>query len=454
MHPQLDIVVPTPEMPGEVDTVVIGGGIAGVTAALELAERGQRVALVEKGEIAAEQSCRNWGWVRCSGRDRAEYPLGILSLELWNAMAGRIGRETGYRRSGVVYTARSRRQLRALETAFADARDFGIDARWLSPADFARLMPQHAPPVLGALHTPGDGRAEPSIAVPAMARAAQERGVAILTRCAARGLETAAGAVAGVITERGVIRCRAAVLAGGAWSRLFAGNLGIGLPVLKIKGSVMRSAPMPGAPDIALGDAGIGVRKRLDGGLTLAYRGGSPAQITPDSFRLFRRFLPALIAGRDELRLSLGRTFLEEARMARSWDPAGPAPMEAEPWRIWNPRPDPRLLARARREWAARFPAAGAFETVETWAGMMDVTPDAVPVISATSIPGLVLSTGYSGHGFGIGPGAGRLAADLVTGGAPCVDPAPFRLERFGRVAAPPPRGLVARQDGPAAAPR
>ena len=66
------------------------------------------------------------------------------------------------------------------------------------------------------------------------------------------------------------------------------------------------------------------------------------------------------------------------------------------------------------------------------WSGWIDSTPDAVPVISAVErMPGLFLSTGYSGHGFGIGPGAGQLAADLILGGTPAVDPAPFRLSRL-----------------------
>jgi glycine/D-amino acid oxidase-like deaminating enzyme len=66
------------------------------------------------------------------------------------------------------------------------------------------------------------------------------------------------------------------------------------------------------------------------------------------------------------------------------------------------------------------------------WAGLIDVTPDAVPVISSVeAIPGLFLSTGFSGHGFGIGPGAGRLTADLVAGDTPVVDPAPFAFSRF-----------------------
>jgi glycine/D-amino acid oxidase-like deaminating enzyme len=65
---------------------------------------------------------------------------------------------------------------------------------------------------------------------------------------------------------------------------------------------------------------------------------------------------------------------------------------------------------------------------------MIDVTPDQIPVISPISeIAGLVVATGLSGHGFGIGPGVGRLAADLVLDRTPLVDPTPFAFERFSR---------------------
>jgi glycine/D-amino acid oxidase-like deaminating enzyme len=78
------------------------------------------------------------------------------------------------------------------------------------------------------------------------------------------------------------------------------------------------------------------------------------------------------------------------------------------------------------------LPALRQVEPVQIWAGLIDVTPDAVPVIShAEAVPGLVIATGFSGHGFGIGPGAGHLVADLVTGDRPIVDPAEFRLSRF-----------------------
>jgi len=80
----------------------------------------------------------------------------------------------------------------------------------------------------------------------------------------------------------------------------------------------------------------------------------------------------------------------------------------------------------------AAFPMFQDTQILDKWAGYIDATPDAVPVISAVeSPPGFFISTGYSGHGFGIGPGAGRLMAELVTGAPPVVDPAPYRFSRF-----------------------
>ena len=77
-------------------------------------------------------------------------------------------------------------------------------------------------------------------------------------------------------------------------------------------------------------------------------------------------------------------------------------------------------------------PAVAQAQVVQEWAGLIDVPPDAVPVISPVeAVPGLIVATGFSGHGFGIGPGAGRLIADLVTGGTPIVDPKEFRFSRF-----------------------
>ncbi len=245
-----------------------------------------------------------------------------------------------------------------------------------------------------------------------------------------RGFETKGGHVDLVVTEHGPIRTQAVLLAGGAWSRLFAGNMGLDLPVLKIMSSVMRTKPLDGPPSIAVGNGEFGFRKRLDGGYNIAHRGASQAEITPDSFRLFRTFLPALHKQRRELKLHLGELFWNEWRTPRRWRLDGESPFEAV--RVLDPEPSDRILQRVRAKLLRAFPAFAPMVEAERWAGIIDATPDGVPIIDAVaSHPGLYVATGFSGHGFGIGPGAGRLAADLLTGASPVVDPAPFRLARF-----------------------
>ena len=99
-----------------------------------------------------------------------------------------------------------------------------------------------------------------------------------------------------------------------------------------------------------------------------------------------------------------------------------------------DPSPRQSVLAEARAALSRIFPVFANMQVVQSWAGLMDVTPDAVPVIDQVArIPGFFIATGFSGHGFGIGPGAGRLMADMVSGDTLVVDPSPFRLDRFSR---------------------
>jgi len=240
-----------------------------------------------------------------------------------------------------------------------------------------------------------------------------------------------------VVTERGRIACDAVVLAGGAWSRLFAGNAGLDLPQLKVLGSVFRTKPLSGGPEITASGAAFAFRKRLDGGYSIARRNANTAEITPDHFRLLSDFLPRLINNRHEIRLRVGTRSWDELRTRRRWTLDEATPFEAV--RVLDPKPKPAVLAEARAALTRAFPAFAGMQVAESWAGLMDVTPDAVPVIDQVGqMPGFFIATGFSGHGFGIGPGAGRLMADLVAGDRPVVDPAPFRLARLARTQAAP----------------
>jgi glycine/D-amino acid oxidase-like deaminating enzyme len=126
--------------------------------------------------------------------------------------------------------------------------------------------------------------------------------------------------------------------------------------------------------------------------------------------------------------MRLGKRFFEELfrRTAKS---GKPSPFERQ--RTLDPELwfDTQVMFNGISE---MFPFLATAQIKERWAAHIDVTPDSLPVIDElTAVPGLFMCSGFSGHGFGIAPGAGTLMADLVTGAKPIVDPAAFRLNRF-----------------------
>jgi glycine/D-amino acid oxidase-like deaminating enzyme len=442
MAPRVDPVASDEAVPPRADVVIIGGGIIGTSAALFLAQKGISVALCEKGHIAGEQSSRNWGWCRKMARDPREIPLIIESLRLWERMNETVEAETGFRTCGIMYLGETEADLARLATWLDHAREYQLDTHVIGGAEVAERLPGLAKKWAGALYTPSDGKGEPGLAAPAIASAARRHGAAVLTQCAVRGVETAGGRISGVVTERGRIACQSVVLAGGAWSRLFCGNLGVELPQLKVLGSVMRTEKVDGGPEISASGGLFGYRKRLDGGYTVATLGVRTIDLVPDSFRLALDYLPATRLHWKKLRFRFGARFAEEWRMKRRWNLDEATPFEAV--RTLDPAGDPFVLDRARASIAESFPAFRDVKIAETWGGMIDVMPDAIPVISAVdAVPGFFIATGFSGHGFGIGPGAGRLVADMVAGGPTLVDPTPFRLSRFTDGSNPRPHPLA-----------
>ncbi|WP_373502579.1 NAD(P)/FAD-dependent oxidoreductase [Aestuariivirga sp.] len=418
-------------LPKQATVCIIGGGIAGIATALELVERGIDVVVLEKGEIAAEQSSRNWGWCRQMGRDPREIPLIQVAMTAWDGMNVQIGGETGFTRCGILYLCDTDEQLAAKAKWFEEsAKPAGLSTRMISGAEADGLQPGSTKPWKGALYTPDDARAEPFIAVPAMAEGLRKKGGKIFTNCAVRGLETKGGRVSAVVTEKGTIACDSVVLAGGAWSRRFCHNIGISLPQLSVISSVMRSGPIDTGLTRTCSGGGFTFRKRMDGGFTITHQHISVADIVPDSFRLFREFLPALMVDWSGLRLRLGKRFIDEARLKRRWALDEVSPFEEV--RVLDPEPIDSILDEAAKNLVERYPAFKPMKIAERWAGCIDATPDAVPIISKVEkLEGFHLCTGFSGHGFGLGPGAGKLMAEIVTGERPCVDPSPFRYSRF-----------------------
>src|SRR5690349_15617605 len=334
-------------------------------------------------------------------RDPREIPLIIESLRLWQRMNGTVEAETGFRTCGIMYLGETAEALANMEAWLEHAREYQLDTRLIDGAEVGQLLPGLAKRWAGALYTPSDGKAEPQMAAPAIAAGARRRGATILTGCAVRGIETAAGRVAGVVTEKGRIACQSIVLAGGAWSRLFAGSLGVDLPQLKVLASVMRTEKLDGGPEISASGGLFGYRKRMDGGYTVATLGVRTIDLVPYTFRLFFDYLPAARLHWKKLRFRVGRRWVEEWRTPRRWGLDETSPFEA--MRVLDPEPDQFVVDRARTATADAFPVFRNAVVAESWGGMIDVMPDAIPVISPVDrLPGFFVATGFSGHGFGI----------------------------------------------------
>lgn len=418
------------DIPRSASVVIIGGGIVGLTAALTLAERGVQAVVLEKGLVAGEQSSRNQGWIRKTSRTPADVPLAVASDRLWTGMSERVGADVGYRRAGILFLARSEAEMQIHDRWIRSVADLGLDSRLLTPSDIDRLVPGGRGTWAGGIYTPSDGRAEPTLAAQAIGRAAVAKGAIIVENCAVRSLVRSNGRVTGVATERGEISSDGVLLAGGLWSRRFLANAGIDLPTLPLTVSVARTAPMEGPTEIAVGAPDFSFRKHADGGFIVTHRGAIKAPITLDHLLIGRQYMSSLKTQRHYLRVSLGREFLKDLALPRRWRAGARSPFErvrAKDWAVDRRAIDEALVA-LRSAW----PVFERAQIAATWSGTVDVTPDSTPVIDhVAGLAGLTVCSGFSGHGFGTAPAAGQLAADLVSGAPPLIDPTPYRLRRF-----------------------
>ena len=429
MSPPIKRIPNEERLPASADVVVVGGGIVGATAAYYLARRGLLVALLEKGYVGCEQSSRNWGWCRRQNRDARELPLSGIALRLWDELTTEIGSDLGFRRSGLLYATDDVKQLQEWDKWRETARQFDVNTRMLSPAEATAAIPANGRQWLGGVHSIDDGKAEPALAAPVIAEGARARGASIHQTCSARTLDITNGAVSGVETEKGFIRTSSVLCAAGAWASAFCHHQGVRFPHASVRQTAVRTRPAPNIGE-ALYTPDCALTRRLDGSYTLAISGAATLEITPQAMRYWRPFLPMFMKRLKAVQIKIGQSFFEGPEGWSSWRSGGESAFER--MRVLDPPPSSRYVNAVLKRARGRFPALKSLEMEEAWGAYVDFTPDAVPVISAVEeVRGLFLAAGCSGHGFGLGPGIGRLAADLVVNDTPCVDPTPFRLSRL-----------------------
>ncbi|MEO6359774.1 MAG: FAD-binding oxidoreductase, partial [Sphingomicrobium sp.] len=379
-----------------------------------------------------EQSSRNWGWCRQQNRDARELPMATRSLDLWDRFSAETGEHTGFERCGLFYVSDNEEELATWASWRDFARTAGVTTHVLTSDEASERAGFTGRRWRGGVFSPSDGIANPGLAAPAVAKALMKLGGTVHQACAARGVETAGGAVTGVVTEKGTIRTPLAIMTGGAWASSFCHQLGVRFPQAAVRQSIIAVATGGVSLPDAFYSKSFSMTRRGEGCHTLAISGRARVDPTMQFLRFSREFIPMFL--RRWRNLSPGD--LEGIRSGHEnvsrWRLDRPTPMEG--MRILDPKVDRTVVRLLQSRAAALIPALGSAPLVGSWAGYVDSTPDGVPVISEVpSIPGFVLAAGFSGHGFGIGPGAGHLVADIATGEVPIVDARPYRLARFDR---------------------
>ena len=414
----------------DADVVVVGAGIVGCATAYFLARRGARVVVVERGTVPGEQSRKNWGFVRQQGRDPSEMPLVMEANRMWRGLARELGADIEWVQGGNLALAADETRMARFEAWLPVAREFGIETRLLRARDLTAVVPGLGGAWVGGMHTPGDGHADPEKTTDAFARAARAHGAVLHLSCAVQGVSTRAGAVSGVVTERGDVRASWVVCAAGAWSSRLTRTLGLSLPQRWVRGTVARTTPAPPMTACAVWGPGVAFRQRRDGAFNIAAGGALDHDITLDSVRQLRFFLPNAWKNKAMFRFHVGRPLLASLVATLPGSSARRRPL------VWDrgvePAPNPAKVRRSLAELQRVLPALPPLGIARTWAGYIDATPDLVPVLGEVQrIRGFVLATGFSGHGFAMGPIAGRLVSELILDGKPSLDLAAFRFSRF-----------------------
>ncbi len=420
------------DLPVAVDLAVIGGGVIGICTALFAARAGLKVVVLEKGRVAAEQSSRNWGWIRVQGRDLAEIPIAQEAQKLWHSLDADAQGRMGVRQVGVSYLARTDKDMAGYREWLEQARPLGVTSHMMTRAKMREVLGGPIAPWIGGIHTPTDMKAEPWVAVPELAKMAEAEGAIVVEGCAVRALERTGGAVSGVMTEAGQISCEQVVLAGGAWSSLFLNRHGVDIPQLSVRSTALATTPLPQVLPSAAVDNRMAMRPRADGGYTLAPAAFSDLFLGKDALRHLRHYLPLAITGEFDIHLRgpQPKGFPDAPGTPRFWRHDETSPFER--MRVLDPAPNMEMVSEVKRRFAQAYPDIGAVDHADAWAGMIDVLPDVVPVVDQVAkIPGLIVATGMCGHGFGIGPAFGRVLADMVRGVDTGYDLSRFALARF-----------------------
>jgi sarcosine oxidase, subunit beta len=367
--------------------LIIGGGITGAAAAWSLAKHGHEVRLIEKRGIAAMASGWTLGGVRQSGRHPAELPLAKAAVDLWPRLSDLLGADTGHQQRGNLRLARNAEEAVRIRNMVAEQNALGLGLTFLEGADAVRaIAPAIAPSITAASFCPSDGFADPIAATSAFANAAQALGAQIGIGVSGLALVERGGRIIGAETSEGFIAADAVIVAAGVNTPHLLNSVSLHLPLTVTMVHVVQTEAAEPTFEQVFGVANADCAGRQEPNGRFRYTTG---------VRSFKG--------------------------------------DAETWTKSALAPSPDETATLRARVGAVLPAVLDAPIAESWGGLIDLTPDALPVLSSP-MPGLVVAAGFSGHGFCLGPISGQIAADLALTGTTSLPIRPFRLSRFDNV--------------------
>lgn len=382
----------------ESQTLIIGGGIAGVSTALYLARQGHDVALVERGEIASEASGANAGQIGATGwgdmPDLAAY-LTMGSLQLFEELQLDLGYDIEFRRSGSLTAIHTDAQYEYIRDRVLDQRARGHDVELLTTRQARAIEPELNERLLGFMYTPLRAQADPVKATRAFAGAAAAYGARILTGHAVTGVSELGDGYS-VTTTRGDFTCESLVIAAGAWCAPLGETLGLRIPVVPVRGQMWSTAPLP--PSV------FSTMSSAESPLAWSVNDGADAATPPELTHLDGRRVTRHLYGRQRRN---GEIIFGGDRQMMGYDTT------VEPTGIETNKGHATEI----------LPMLSSLPVARTWAGLMPFSLDGEPLIG--SIPqrdGLYVVGGLASSGFGRGPMAGKLLAEYVhTGHRPPV---------------------------------
>ena len=428
----------------EADVVIIGGGITGCAAAYHLAKRGKKVTVVEKGETAGEASGRNTGGVRVQGRNPAEFPFMLRCIKMWEGLEKELGADIGYVSGGNLLYVENEADMEEIERGGRLAKEHGVDSHVISPEETRKLVPGLTAPVLGGLYSPSDGHADPVRSTRAFEMAAREAGVEVLTNCAALDVQSRDGRVTSVQTDLGPIEAPWVVNAAGVWANYVGRKVGHRFPVRIIRQTQAITEPVSTRVMPFVRGPNSGFRQEPGGGIifTRGYNHPRDYDVTRDTLDNIRVWFPQIIRHHKLVRFHVGRALFRSlharlpllSRIGRPW------PLRSDV----EPKVNRRTVDEGLKHLVDTLPWLKGVREERAWAGLIDLTPDMLPVFGKVGPEGYIVAAGFSGHGFAMGPMSGKLISEMIVDGKPSINIDAFRPGRFAEgVPISPPRNFV-----------